>query len=232
MEQISGIKTYLFVTPKPWHDSLFENLQQRIPGKWVRVSRPEDFTLQRMEELQPDIIFLPHWSQIIPEAIHRRYTCIVFHMTDLPFGRGGSPLQNLIVRGFKTTVVSALKVEQGIDTGPVYLKSPPVSLEGTAQEIFMRCSVEIGHLIQAIIRDHPVPQQQTGEVVHFKRRKPEESNLALLNDPDAVYDHIRMLDCDGYPPAFIETEHFRIEFSQAALSDNQTITAHARIIKK
>ena len=45
-------------------------------------------------------------------------------MTDLPFGRGGSPLQNLIVRGYKSTKLTAIKVQSGIDTGDIYLKKP------------------------------------------------------------------------------------------------------------
>jgi len=36
---------------------------------------------------------------IILKEIFENYEIILFHMTDLPYGRGGSPLQNLIVRG-------------------------------------------------------------------------------------------------------------------------------------
>ena len=43
-------------------------------------------------------------------------------MTDLPFGRGGTPLQNLIVKGFDKTKISALKVTKGIDAGPNIFK--------------------------------------------------------------------------------------------------------------
>ena len=43
-------------------------------------------------------------------------------MTDLPYGRGGSPLQNLIARGFLETKISAILVEKQLDAGPVYLK--------------------------------------------------------------------------------------------------------------
>ena len=43
-------------------------------------------------------------------------------MTDLPYGRGGSPLQNLIVRGWKETKVLALKVVEELDAGPIYYK--------------------------------------------------------------------------------------------------------------
>ena len=59
---------------------------------------------------------------IIPKKIYSNYDCIVFHMTDLPYGRGGSPLQNLIVRGHKETKISALNVQSGLDTGDIYLK--------------------------------------------------------------------------------------------------------------
>ncbi len=60
-------------------------------------------------------------------------------MTDLPFGRGGSPLQNLIVRGHKQTKISAIKVVEAMDAGDVYLKEE-LDLYGTADEIFMRAS--------------------------------------------------------------------------------------------
>ena len=82
---------------------------------------------------------IPHWSYIIPKDIFNLFNCVVFHMTDLPFGRGGSPLQNLIIRGYEKTKISALKVTNGIDSGPIYLKKP-LSLDGTAYEIMIRAS--------------------------------------------------------------------------------------------
>lgn len=43
-------------------------------------------------------------------------------MTDLPYGRGGSPLQNLIVRNHYKTKISEIRVKKEIDSGPIYLK--------------------------------------------------------------------------------------------------------------
>jgi methionyl-tRNA formyltransferase len=43
-------------------------------------------------------------------------------MTDLPFGRGGSPLQNLISRKIYNTKLSAIRVVKELDAGPVFLK--------------------------------------------------------------------------------------------------------------
>ena len=70
-------------------------------------------------------------------------------MTDLPYGRGGSPLQNLIVRGHSETKISALKVEKKLDTGDIYLKKN-LSLEGSAQKIFQRANTSIIDMIKEI----------------------------------------------------------------------------------
>lgn len=126
---------YILLTEKTWHDELFEQLAKRDGENWRRVKTREDFNAEFLADFQPTKIFIPHWSYIIPATIFDEHECVVFHMTDLPYGRGGSPLQNLIVRGHKDTRISAIKVSDGIDTGPVYLKSP-LSLEGTAHEIF------------------------------------------------------------------------------------------------
>ena len=45
-------------------------------------------------------------------------------MTDVPYGRGGSPLQHLILAGHRETKVSALRMVEAFDAGPVYLKAP------------------------------------------------------------------------------------------------------------
>ena len=185
-----------------------------------------------MKEINPTKIFIPHWSHIIPKEIHENFNCIVFHMTDLPFGRGGSPLQNLITRGYITTKLSAIKVESGIDSGDVYLKKT-LNLVGSATEIFSKSAVIIEEMIVEIINNNIIPTPKIGEITKFKRRKPEESNINNLSDLEKIYDYIRMLDCDGYPHAFIETNNIKFEFTNANFdTNNQLISANVRIIKK
>lgn len=224
------LKTYVLLSSKKWHDSLFESLKNLIDAKWIRVNEQSEFSHQNLLKIQPDKVFIPHWSYIIEPDIYLNWECIVFHMTDLPYGRGGSPLQNLIERGHKHTMISAIKVEDGLDTGDIYLKAP-LSLQGTAEEIFIRASGVIEKMIEEIINTNPIPKKQEGEVTIFKRRKPEQSNVENLETIDQVYNFIRMLDCEGYPNAFIETKHFKIEFNKASYS-NDIINAHVRITKK
>lgn len=225
------MKSYILVSEKKWHDELFSSLEQSIPGNWIRVKTREEFDLVILERINPEKIFIPHWSYIIPKSIFEKFECIVFHMTDLPFGRGGSPLQNLIDLGFEQTKISALRVTSELDAGPIYCKNN-LSLLGTAEEIFIRSTRIVGEMIHEMIDENLEPKEQEGEAYVFKRRKPEDGDISKLTNLNKVYDYIRMLDADSYPPAFLETESFRFEFSRASIKANEIILADVRIIKK
>ena len=113
----------------------------------------------------------------------------------------------------------------------VYLKAP-LSLLGTAEEIFIRSTEVIREMIETIIETEPIPEKQKGEVVNFRRRKPCEGDLSNLESLEQVYDYIRMLDCEGYPSAFVEIKNFKIEFSRASFKADKSIMANVRITKK
>lgn len=227
------IDNYILLTEKYWHDELFLKLAKKFSNcGWSMIHSKTDFTIENIENINPKKIFIPHWSYIIPENIYSKYDCVVFHMTDLPYGRGGSPLQNLILRGHKTSKLSAIKVEKGIDTGMIYAKSS-ISLSGSAQEIFVRMNEPIFDIICKIIKDDLKPISQEGDIVTFKRRTPEMSNIKNIENIESLYDYIRMLDADGYPKAYLENDHFRFELFNSNINNkNQEIIANVRIIKK
>jgi len=226
------MKTYIILSQKTWNNNLVERLQQQFPKhKFIHISTREDFTQKHLQELNPDKVFIPHWSYIIPESIWGNFECIVFHMTDLPYGRGGSPLQNLIVRGHKETKISALRVEKGLDTGDIYLKKP-LSLYGSAEEIYMRASGIIETMIEEIIQNNPKPKKQTGEPVEFKRRKAAESDISGLNELDTIYDYIRMLDAEGYPKACLTIGDIKYEFSRVQQKADGSLVADVKILKQ
>lgn len=222
---------YVLLSEKKWHDQLFLNLSNSANLNWIRIVDKQKFTIEELDKINPQKIFIPHWSYIIPSNIYEKYECIVFHMTDLPYGRGGSPLQNLIIRGKKNTKISALRVVQELDAGDIYLKRD-LSLDGTAKDIFLRSVPIIEEMINTIIEDNLQPTPQNGDPVVFKRRKSAESDIANLSTISEIYDYIRMLDCEGYPPAFIETKHFTIEFRNAEVINEKQINAHVRIFQK
>ena len=222
---------YVVLSEKSWNSLLVSELSLQTNDDWVLISNKKDFNLENLKKINPDKIFIPHWSYIISELIFNSYECIVFHMTDLPYGRGGSPLQNLILLGHKNTKISALQVESGIDTGNIYLKKD-LLLKGSAQEIYDRANEVIKDMIVEIVKTKPVPIKQKGKPTLFKRRKPSMSNMNVVESLDEVYDFIRMLDADGYPHAFLETEKLKFEFRNVSKQNNESLESYVRIIKK
>jgi methionyl-tRNA formyltransferase len=210
------IKNIVIASPHSRHDHIGTELGAQF--NVMRIKSPEALTADYLKELNPTYVFFPHWSWIIPDEILADFQCVVFHMTDLPYGRGGSPLQNLIVRGIKETVVSAIKCVKELDAGPIYLKMP-LTLEGTAQEILDRASVVIQQMVIKIVDGQVVLKDQVGDVVSFKRRVADEGDLSRLETLAQIYDHIRMLDAENYPSAFIKTDNFRLDFTSAKKVD-------------
>jgi methionyl-tRNA formyltransferase len=221
----------LIATPNKRNDDLEETLAKKLAGyEVVRVRAQHELNMDYLQELNPEYIIFPHWSWIIPKEIHSQFECVIFHMTDLPYGRGGSPLQNLIVRGHKETMLTALKCVAELDAGPIYLKES-LSLDGTAEEILQRASGLMSDMIVRIVENKPEPVPQSGEVVEFKRRLPEDSDISALESLVQVYDYIRMLDADGYPAAFLDVKNFHLEFNEAILNGDH-IEAKVRVRRR
>jgi methionyl-tRNA formyltransferase len=221
---------YLVVTTKQWNLEVYEEHISKLEGSWLVITDKENLTLDNIQKISPKYIFFIHWSWIVPEEIVKRHECVCFHMTDLPYGRGGSPLQNLIVQGCEKTMLSALRMEKGVDTGPIYYKKP-LSLHGSAYDIYKRAGKLCWDMISDFIKDNPCPVSQKGVVTNFKRRTPEQSQIPeglLLKE---MYDYIRMLDAPGYPKAFLEMNGYRLEFESSDYT-NHKLNAKVSFIKR
>ena len=213
---------YVVAGSKPWNRHIFQSNISTFEGEWYFVDNKNEITVDFLEDISPRFVFFLHWSWIVPKSIVENFECVCFHMTDVPYGRGGSPLQNLIIRGHRETKLTALRMVQELDAGPVYMKRP-LSLEGSAEEIYIRASQLSAEMIKELIATEPNPTPQTGEIVSFQRRRPEDSLIPEQLVLSQLHDFIRMLDAEGYPKAFLEYNGFRFEFSRAALYGGRII---------
>lgn len=222
---------YLIVSIKSWNIDNFYKYTKPFPGNWYLIAEKDKLNLENINKINPKKIFVPHWSWIIPKEIFQKYECVLFHMTDLPYGRGGSPLQNLIFREVYDTKISAIRITKELDAGDIYLKKPLNIEFGTAEEILKKVSEIIYEMIEEILNKNMKPIPQQGEVVNFFRRKPEDGNIEQLNNIKKIYDYIRMLDGEGYPRAFLEINDIKYEFFNPKLRDGK-LKAKVLIKKK
>ncbi|MFA5721167.1 MAG: methionyl-tRNA formyltransferase [Aliarcobacter sp.] len=220
------MKNIVIATIKEWNINNYFELKKELENEYslYLLTNKDELSFKNIEKINPKYIFFPHWSWLIPNEIYENYECILFHMTDLPYGRGGSPLQNLITNKIYNTKITAIKVSKELDEGDIYLKEDFDISKGSAKEIYENASNLIfKKLIPNIIKKNIVPKKQEGDIVLFKRRTPEQSNIKKLNDISInnLYDFIRMLDAPSYPKAYIEIDNLKIEFSEVILKNGK-----------
>lgn len=96
-----------------------------------------------LRDWQPDLIVVAAFGQILrPHVLNLPpYGCLNIHASLLPRWRGASPIQHAILAGDRETGVSLMRMDVGMDTGPVYVKEAiPIHPDETAATLHDRLS--------------------------------------------------------------------------------------------
>ena len=187
-----------------------------------QISKKEELNLKFLDSIMPKYIFFVHWNWFVSEEVFNKYECILFHTSPLPYGRGGSPIQNLILNGFTKSPVCALRMNQELDVGPIYLKKN-VSLKGSLSQIFVRINKVINIFIIKITKEEIIPKEQKGKIFNFTRLSKKDNKLPEDLNLKELFDRIRMIDDKDYPNAFLHYGNLKFEFSNATLKNNEII---------
>ncbi len=195
----------------------------------IEITRKEELNFEYLMTVNPRYIFFPHWNWKVDSDIYENFECIAFHTAPLPYGRGGSPIQNLIIRGIEKSPVCALKMTNILDGGPIY-DSLEVTLDGNVQEIFYKIAKSVEELILRILSSNPIPRPQKGSVVSFRRLTYADNELFEHYSIQELYDRIRMVDGEGYQRAYVKFGDYKLEFSDSKIIDKELI-AKIRVYK-
>ncbi len=192
-------------------------------------------TGKRLEDIRGDVlkksenctVFVPHYSKIIDLDAFPGTRFIGFHTGNLPKNRGGSPIQYKIVNKEYMTEVSAIALDDKIDSGAIYTYRKIDLSEGNIEFILRKISLLISSMMTEIaVSDlKPTPQDENLEVKkRFTESNSELPKRASITD---LYDRIRMVDGLDYPNAFIEQDNYKVYFTKAVNVDG-ALTAHAK----
>lgn len=208
------MKKIIIATSHPWFQESDKNLEfEKLDS--VYITKREDLNLEALLEIGPEYIFFPHWSWKVEKEIFSTFKCVVFHTAPLPIGRGGSPIQNLILRGYTESPIHALEMEDELDSGAI-LATRSVSLAGSLTEILERCAPVVKEMILEICESTATRSPQLGSGERFARLGPEIGDLSRhQGNLRQLFDKIRMLDAVGYPKAHLVIGNYVYEFSYA-----------------
>ena len=122
-------------------------VKQAALAAGIEVRQPESLKTREAREalraLQPDVMIVVAYGLILPQSILDIpvHGCWNVHASLLPRWRGAAPIQRAIEAGDTETGVCLMRMQKGLDTGPVYLKqSTPIGPNETGGELTERLS--------------------------------------------------------------------------------------------
>ncbi len=149
--------------------------------------------------------------------------CLNLHGSALPRWRGAAPIQRAIMAGDRETAVMVMKMEEGLDTGPVGMAERiAISPDMTAGQLHDRMMVVGADLmvraLAALSRGSLgfTPQASEGVTYAAKITK-EECRIDFLKPAAEVHNHIRGLS--PAPGAFFEVEGRRVKVLRATMAE-------------
>lgn len=219
---IAGRKYIAVVAKFPWY---LDDAKSALRDRNLSVKLFE--TLHELENYiatDPtlDCIFFPHFSSMVHKDIYSKYRCIGFHTGDLPRDRGGSPIQNKILKMEYSTTVSAFEITEKVDSGPIYAQRPIDLSEGTIEEILRKISLTTSSLMREIIEGNLKPYAQKGTPTYHQRLTPADSIIPIdIVSARNLYDRIRMVDGLDYPRAYLEWGKFKVTLTNAQFKDGK-----------
>jgi methionyl-tRNA formyltransferase len=131
----------------------------------------------RLAALDPDVVVVAAYGLLLPpEAlVAPRLGCVNIHASLLPRWRGAAPVQRALLEGDAVTGVSIMRMEAGLDTGPVYaVERVPIGPRDTAQSLTARLAEAGAQALVATLASlehgRPVPVPQPAEGVTYARK--------------------------------------------------------------
>lgn len=119
-----------------------------------------------LEELKPDIIAVVAYGKLLPEYIisYPKYGCVNVHASLLPKLRGAAPIQWAVINGDKTTGITTMLMDNGLDTGDMLLRREiEIGEYETSEELFARMAKLGGEMLVETINNieniTPIPQK-------------------------------------------------------------------------
>jgi methionyl-tRNA formyltransferase len=198
-----------------------------LPVLTPRSLRGED-SVEIFRSLDADVAVVVAYGMLLPPAILEapRLGCLNLHGSLLPRWRGAAPIQRAVMAGDRETGVAVMKMEEGLDTGPVaMMERIPIAPDATAGEIHDRMMTLGADLmvraLAALSRGGLsfTPQAQEG-VTYAAKIGNDEARIDWSRSAQAIHDQIRGLS--PFPGAFFEADlgrgRERVKVLRAALA--------------
>lgn len=164
----------------------------------IRVIQPqrlrEDSVVDELRSIPCDLIIVAAYGQILPKAVLDHAPCINLHASILPQYRGASPIQQSLLHNDVQTGVSAMWMDEGLDTGAIIkIATIPIGSDEMVSSLYQRLTDTAATLTLEVVRNwdrtSAVPQDDSRASHCTKITK--NDGLIRFDDAREVYNRYR-----------------------------------------
>jgi methionyl-tRNA formyltransferase len=190
-------------------------VHRRAEAMGIPVRTPKNFKAEsdraEFASLEADAAVVVAYGLLLPAAVldAPRFGCFNVHASKLPRWRGAAPIQRAIMAGDTETAVNIMRMDEGLDTGPVCLaRDVSISADTTAGDLHDTLSAlgaelmveALAQLEAGTLKATPQPHDGVTYAAKIDKR---ETRIDFGKPAHEVADHIRGLS--PYPGAWFET---------------------------
>lgn len=196
-----------------------------VPVLQPESLRKNDDFRELIENLEPDLLVVVSYGQIIPQPILSvaKYGAVNIHGSLLPRYRGASPIQQSLLQGDTVTGVTIMKLNAKMDEGPVlFVKKLPIEEADTFETLYKKLAVMGGEYIAPIALDYmdgslgAIPQNHAQATYCQKIEK--NDGLISWSEMTATEINNRLRAFTPWPGCFTYWEGKRLKILEAQIS--------------
>lgn len=210
---------------------------QELGIETIQPNRLRDASVwEKLLEWAPDVIVVAAFGQILRQNVLDlpRYGCVNVHASLLPRWRGAAPIQAAILHGDKVSGVSIMKMDVGIDTGPVLTqRSMPIQADDDAVSLGDKLAVLGSELLletlPAYLRGETTPQiQDESQATYAPMLKKEEGELDFAQPAEYLERKIRAFF--PWPGAYLIWQGNILKVKRAAVLPQRSLPQGKRSV--
>lgn len=210
--------------------------EKGIPVYQPKTLRDGAF-FETLDELKPDMIVVAAYGNILPPYViaYPKYGCINAHGSLLPKYRGAAPIERVIINGERVTGITAMFMDDGLDTGDMILKLEcPIDDTDDAGSLREKLSVLAGEAICKVIdmaESGFIPREaQDGSLSNYaKKIEKEDEILDFSRSPEEIVNLVRGLSPEPY--ALTKTPDGKLlKITTAKVGDGTSDAPHGTVV--
>lgn len=197
--------------------------------QWARLNQ-ESYDI--LSALQPDLSIVIAYGKILPRRYLAlpRWGCINLHGSLLPAYRGAAPIQWSVIAGETETGVSVMRLDEGMDTGPVALmRKTNIAHRETAGQLYERLSNLAAEALSEALRRWRSPEglvfieQNHSLATHAPMLKKEDGLIDWSQDATVLEALIRGVS--PWPGAYVPISEGSLKIHEVTVLDEATLTS-------